>query len=199
MRYVIRTALAGAAVLGAGCAGPTVINTEDAAPPATNTVAAAPTTSRAGNAHLANAFDFAADVDGRTGYYFTSPSGRWECAIVPRVRAGCQNARSSSLGIDGAPDEVPGPDGEPTAPTAITLDRAAGPRFAAPPPPGFALEPGPARELPFNRILAVAGFRCNIQEASGISCLSEASGKGFTFSADSYAPVYTDVPADAPE
>ena len=52
--------------------------------------------------------------------------------------------------------------------------------------------------LPFNRILAVAGFRCNVQESSGISCLSETSGAGFTFSAEEYATSYVDVPPDAP-
>jgi hypothetical protein len=51
--------------------------------------------------------------------------------------------------------------------------------------------------LRFNRILAAAGFRCNVQE-SGVSCLSETSGKGFTFSAEGYTPQYTDVPANAP-
>ncbi len=52
------------------------------------------------------------------------------------------------------------------------------------PPPEFGLDPGPATVLPFNRILAVAGFRCNVQEATGISCMSELTGKGFTFSAE---------------
>ena len=63
--------------------------------------------------------------------------------------------------------------------------------------PEFTLDPGPATVLPFNRILAVAGFRCNVQE-SGVSCISERSGKGFTFSDDGVFPQYTDVPADAP-
>jgi hypothetical protein len=47
-------------------------------------------------------------------------------------------------------------------------------------------------------ILAAAGFRCNVQEATGVSCLSEFSDKGFTFSADGFAPQYTDFPMDAP-
>jgi hypothetical protein len=188
-----------AVVFTAGCAGPTVINSDETTAAQTSVVTAAPTTTRPSNAHLANAFDFAADVDGQTGYYFTSPSGRWECAIVPRVSAGCQNAQStSSIGVAGAPDEVPGPDGEPTAPNAVLVDRTAEPRFAALAPPGYALEPGPATVLPFNRVLAVAGFRCNIQEATGISCRSEAGGKGFTFSTDGFTATYTDVPADAP-
>jgi hypothetical protein len=52
--------------------------------------------------------------------------------------------------------------------------------------------------LPFNRILAVAGFRCNVQESAGVACMSEISGKGFTFSQDGFVPQYTDVPANAP-
>lgn len=199
MRSVFYVGPAALAVLCTACSGPVVINSDDATTAQPSAAAPAPTTTRPSNAHLANAFHFAADVDGQTGYYFTSPSGRWECAIVPRGSAGCQNAQStSSIGIDNAPDEVPGPDGEATAPNAILVDRTADPRFAALAPPGYALNPGPATELPFNRILAVAGFRCNVQEATGISCQSETSGKGFTFSADGFTPAYTDVPADAP-
>jgi hypothetical protein len=54
--------------------------------------------------------------------------------------------------------------------------------------------PGPAKALPFNKILAAAGFRCNVQQAS-VACLSESTGNGFTFSADGYTLSYTDVPA----
>lgn len=196
MRLLICLGLS--AVVTAGCGGPRVVTTDDAGPPPSTVAAPPPATTAPSNAHLANAFDFAADVAGQTGYYFTSPSGRWECAIIPRTSAGCQNARSTDIGIDGAPEEVPGPDGDPTAPNAIVVDRTGETRFAALSAPGFALEPGPARELPFNRILAVAGFRCNVQEATGISCLSELSGKGFTFSNESYTTTYTDVPAGAP-
>ncbi|MBX7451757.1 hypothetical protein GR927_27535 [Mycolicibacterium sp. 3033] len=181
------------------CSGPTVINTDErttttAAPPA------APSTTVASNAHLVNAFDYAAQVDGRTGYYFTSPSGRWQCAIKPRVEAGCQNADApaSAIRITDAPDDVPGPDGEPAAPNAIRVDRDRAAEFAVVPATAYGLEPDPAEVLPFNRILAVAGFRCNVQEASGISCLSETSGAGFTFSAEEYAMSYVDVPPDAP-
>ena len=41
-------------------------------------------------------------------------------------------------------------------------------------------------------------FRCNLQESKGVSCLSEESGKGFTFSADGFTLQYTEVPLDAP-
>ncbi|MDG4666859.1 hypothetical protein [Mycobacterium sp. 236(2023)] len=174
-------------LLTTACAGPTVITSDNSVTP-TAAAPPPPTTTKPSNAHLANAFDFAADVAGRTGYYFVSPSGRWKCAIIPRASAGCQNANGTALNIDGTPDSV----------TGIVVDRTADATFVTRDEPGFALEPGPATELPFNRILAVGGFRCNIQEASGISCLSELSGKGFTFSAEGFITSYTDVPADAP-
>ena len=44
--------------------------------------------------------------------------------------------------------------------------------------------------------LAAAGFRCNVQE-SGVSCQSDTSGKGFTFSADGFVPQYTDLAGGA--
>ncbi|WNG85207.1 hypothetical protein C6A87_014605 [Mycobacterium sp. ITM-2016-00317] len=198
MRSVIPALLVGTALLGTACSGPTVVNTDDAAR-APATPAPTVTTTRPSNVHLADAHDYAAEVDGRTGYYFTSPSGRWECAILPRVRAGCQNAQNAArIGIGPAPDEVPGADGEPGPPTAVVVDRTADPHFVALEPREFGLEARPAAVLPFNRVLAAAGFRCNVQEAVGISCLSELSGKGFTFSSDSYTASYTDVPVDAP-
>jgi hypothetical protein len=187
-------------LLSVACSGPTIVTTDDAAPAGTPTAAPALSTTRPSNAHLANAFHFAAQVNGATAYYFTTPSGRWQCAIMPREQAGCQNAKSpsSAIAVTGAPDEVPGPEGAPADPNAIVVDRAAEAQFAAQSPPPFGLDPGPATVLPFNRILAVAGFRCNVQEAAGISCKSEFSGKGFTFSAEGYTMTYTDVPADAP-
>ena len=199
MNLATAAALSGSALLLCACSGPTVINTEEhtttaAAPPAV------PSTTVASNAHLVNAFDYAAQVDGVTGYYFTSPSGRWQCAIKPRVEAGCQNAdaSASAIRITDAPDDVPGPEGEPEAPNAIRVDRDRAAEFTVVPATAYGLEPEPAQVLPFNRVLAVAGFRCNVQESSGISCLSETSGAGFTFSAEEYATSYVDVPPEAP-
>jgi hypothetical protein len=189
------------ALAGAGCAGPTVVTTDDtrdtAPPPAPPT-----SSTRPSNAHLANAFAYLGQggdlLDGLSVYYFTSPSGRWDCAIVPRTRAGCQNAQGAALGVTGAPDEVPDPDGGTSTPNALVVDRTTDPQFVALAPPGLTPQSGTATVLPFNRILAVGGFRCNVQENTGIACLSELSGKGFTFSADAFAPTYTDVPPDAP-
>jgi hypothetical protein len=191
--------LAAVAILAAGCSGGTVVNTEEApaAAPASTSVAPTPPAS---NAHLANAFDYVAHPPGGTSYYFTSPSGTWACAIMPRVKVGCLSATNwpSAMGITGEPDSVTDAAGEATTPNALVLTREGTAQFVAIEQPEYSLDPGPAKVLPFNRILAAAGFRCNVQEATGLSCLSELSGKGFTFSPDGLVPQYTDVPAEAP-
>lgn len=186
-----RRILAALAMLAiGGCSDQPVINTPE--PPhqaAAPTPTAAPST-RPSNAHLVNAFNYVGHVGEITGYYFTTPSGKWRCAILAHTKAGCQASSSwkSGLGVEGEPDSA----------NAIVVDRDGEPHFVALVQPEFWLDPGPANALQFNRILAAAGFRCNVQERSGVSCLSETSGKGFTFSAQGYTPQYTDVPADAP-
>jgi hypothetical protein len=111
--------------------------------------------------------------------------------------AGCQSA-GGTLGITGAPDTVTDAAGVEATPNAIVIEPDGDTQFMALEQPGFALEPGPANVLPFNRTLIAARFRCNVQEATGVSCLSEQSGNGFTFSADGFQPQYTEVPVDAP-
>lgn len=192
-------ALAAVAMLAAGCSGGTVITTDEsprAAPASTSAAPAAPPS----NAHLANAFDYVAYPPGGTSYYFTSPSGTWACGIMPRVKVGCQSATNwpSAMGVTGAPASVIDAAGERTTPNALVITREGAAQFVALEQSEFSLDPGPAKVLPFNRILAAAGFRCNVQEAVGVSCLSEFSGKGFTFSSDGVATKYTDVPPEAP-
>lgn len=189
------------AVVFAACAAVTtacdsgrIVNTDEPRPTTqTSTTTAPPPAQRTET--LVNAFDFYAQPNGLTGYYFTSPSKRWVCAVIPRERAGCQSATGSGIAITGAPDTVLDAQGEDTAPNAIQVDRVNDAQFVAIDPPGYSLLPGPAAILPFGKVLTVAGFRCNVQEASGISCLSEFTGKGFTFSADGYSLQYTDLPA----
>jgi hypothetical protein len=184
------------AVLVAGCTSGGIVNTDDARPTTqTSTTAPPPLPVPANNDNLANAFDYAAQQNGETGYYFTSPSKRWVCAVIPRETAGCQSSTGSTIPIKGAPDTVAGPQGKDASPNAIQVGIETDPQFAALEAPGYALVPGPAAVLPFNEVLIVAGFRCNVQEATGISCASEVSGKGFTFSADEYTLRYTDLPA----
>ena len=144
------------ALLAAGCSGVRVVTTGDPPVHTPTATSARPPLPPLNNAHLVDAFDYVAHVNNTAGYFFTTPSGKWRCAIVPRTKAGC------------------------------SLEQ-----------PEFWLDPGPANKLQFNRILAVAGFRCNVQE-SGVSCVSEFTGKGFTFSSDGYELHYSDVPANAP-
>ena len=187
-----------ASVALAGCSGATVIDTGE--PPAQTAVAqTAPPSTPPSNAHLVNAYDYVGHAGETTGYYFTTPSGKWRCAILARTKAGCQASSSwrSGLGITGEPDSVPDAAGQDATPNAIVVDREGDPQFVALEQPDFWLDPGPANALQFNRILAAAGFRCNVQE-SGVSCQSETTGKGFTFSAEGFTPQYTDVPASAP-
>ena len=180
-----------------GCTSEGIVNTDEPRPTMPAETAAGPELPPTNSAHLANAFDYVAHPGDQAAYYFATPSGRWKCAILPRDKAGCQGTGGGVKNIAGAPDTVPDAAGEETPPNAIVIEPEGDAHFAALDPPGFTA-PGPAKVLPFNRTLIVARFRCNIQEASGVSCLSEQSGAGFTFSADGYVPHYTEVPLDAP-
>ena len=111
-------------MLAAGCSGETVINTGE--PPAQTPAAptAAPSTPPS-NAHLANAFDYVAHVGDTTGYYFTTPSGKWRCAILTARQGGLPVRRASwpsGLGIPGEPDSVPDAAGQAATPNAIVVD-----------------------------------------------------------------------------
>jgi hypothetical protein len=182
----------------AACSGGPVVNTGERPPQPE----AAPTTPRLDEPNifnLVNAYDYFAQSDGRAGYYFTTPSGRWRCAILPHSMAGCQPSSNpkSSMGIPGEPDTVANALGEATTPNAMVVDDVGDPHFASLEQAEFTLVPGPAKVLQFNKVLAAAGFRCNVQEA-GVSCVSESTTRGFTFSAEGYTLQYTDVPANPP-
>jgi hypothetical protein len=181
-------ALSAIAALAAGCSGATVVNTSETPPRPAGAGTSAPSPPPS-NAHLVNAFDYVGHTGDTTGYYFTTPSGKWRCAILAHTKAGCQASTSwqSGLGVEGEPDST----------NAIVVGEEGDAQFVGLDQSDFALESESAKVLRFNRILAAAGFRCNVQE-SGVSCLSEASGKGFSFSADGFVPQYTDVPQGAP-
>jgi hypothetical protein len=191
------TLISVAVLATAGCSGVRVVNTGDEPPPTATSTSVAPQLPPADGAHLANAFDYVAHPDEQTGYYFTSPSGRWQCAILPRDKAGCQST-GGALGIAGAPDTVPDAAGEETTPNAVVVEPEGDAHFAALDEPGFSLATADATVLPLNRTLIVARFRCNVREETGVSCASEQSGRGFTFSAEGFLPEYSEVPVDAP-
>jgi hypothetical protein len=197
-RFTSAALAAVAALTAAACSGGPVVNTGDTSAPTGAAASTAPPTTRPNNFNLVNAHDYFANSDGRAGYYFTTPSGRWRCAILPRSRAGCQSTSSpkSSMGIPGEPETVVNAQGVTHTPNAIVVEGVGDAHFAWLEREEFTLVPGPANALQFNKILAAAGFRCNVQEA-GVSCLSESTGKGFTFSAEGYTLQYTDVPGNA--
>lgn len=182
----------------AGCGSPTVVNTGEPWTPVETSSPPPGLPAHRTNEQLADASEFYVPAETPKVYRFVTPSGRWQCEIVPHASAGCRAVTASRLPISGAPASVPGPDGEPRTPDTILIDRVSDVRFvaiaAAEDATGTdsAADP-PVATLPFGTVLQVAGFRCNVQEATGVSCGSESSGKGFTFSADGYTAVYTDV------
>lgn len=183
-----------AAVLTAvGCSS-SVVNTKDAAPP-TETQTTPTSTARPSNENLVNAFDYYVTSDATAGYYFVTPSGSWRCVIVPLTWVGCQSANSPArIGIAGAPQTVTDDKGQSVAPNAIVAKTMGDPGFASMPAAMFKPPTGTAKTLPYNKILAAAGFRCNISEQAGVSCLSEEAENGFTFAADKVSWQYTDLP-----
>lgn len=189
--HVRRLVVVVIAALAVGCADAVVVNTGES-PPRTET-SASPTPTRRSDPNLVDAHAYYLSAGDVKGYYFTTPSGNWNCAILPHSQAGCQ-ATAGALRVAGAPDTVEDPDGDPVAPNAIAVSDEGDPGFAWLDNPGFSVPTGKAAVLDFNQTLAAAGFRCNVQEA-GVSCQNEMSQKGFTFSASDYAPRYTPVPA----
>lgn len=191
MNIVKASAIPVVAAVLTGCASGAVINTGET-PQSDPTSSSAVAVPPINTASLVDPTDYIVQVDGRTGYYFSTPSGRWACAILPRDRAGCEstNGLSAGVGIADAPDVLV--EGEATTPNAIVVDRDHDATFVVLDQSQFATDS--AKALPFGKVLAVAGFRCNVQEESGMSCLRELTGKGFTFSADGYTLQYTDVP-----
>ncbi|MGK2869153.1 MAG: hypothetical protein ACSLFA_21370 [Mycobacterium sp.] len=192
MRLVLGSACAVVAI--AGCGSPGIVNTGEPWTPAETSAPPAQLPQYSSNAQLADASEFYGEVDGQKAYRFVTPSGRWQCVIIPQTSAGCRPATSAQLSISGAPTAVPGADGDTTAPDTIVIDRLSDVGFIAAAPDADTGSTEPMVTLPFGRVLAAAGFRCNVQEATGVSCGSESSGKGFTFSTDGYTGVYTDVP-----
>src|SRR5690349_5430892 len=128
-----------------GCSGATVVNTPETSgePAAAAPVASSPPPS---NAPPVNAFDYAGRACDITGYYFTTPSGKWRCAILTRIKAGCQASSSWQSGL--------GVEGEPESTNALVVDEQGDPQFVTLDQPEFSVESGTAKALPFNRILA---------------------------------------------
>src|ERR1700758_1663204 len=143
-RYAVCVMIAGLTV---ACAPSVVVNTGET-PPRTQTPASSEPTGRV-DPNLVDAHAYYMTSDGMKGYYFTTPSGKWSCAILPRSQAGCQApTRAQLMGIPGAPDTVQGPNGA-VAPNAIAVGDEGDAGFTWLDLPGFSLRTGKAMVLDF--------------------------------------------------
>ena len=115
-------------------------------------------------------------------YYFTSPSTKFECAVVtaPNPVAGCHGALPAN-----APT-VPAAGGAGrVAPNAIRVTDSGAGEFASTGDPAFHRFDAPAKALPYGSPLRVQGFTCTVDERTGVTCASSA-GHGFTVSDSAY-------------
>ena len=149
------------ATLTVACAHSVVVNTGES--PSRTQPAASPSPTGRSDPNLVDAHEYYVTSDNVKGYYFTTPSGKWICAIIPHSEAGCQAAGGGpAISILGGPDTVEGPDGAAVTPNAIAVNDDGEPGFTWLDPPGFSVPTGKAMVLDFNKTLAAAGFRCNV-------------------------------------
>lgn len=139
----------------------------------------------------ADARAYFANSGGINGYYFTTPTGRWHCAIIvggdPHM-AGCQPATNTGagIGVKGAPTVESNYSHKQVPPDTILIERGSEPRFAVLRQAVFRLAPQEAKVLPYNTSLSADGFTCTARD-SGVSCADDASRKGFTFSTEGFS------------
>lgn len=136
---------------------------------------------------------------GLQGFFFTTPSGLWRCAILADSTqggsddqmAGCQPSSSMPMNVAGAPSVPDHYSRDATAPNAILVNATEDARFASLSQALFwRYDTTPV--LSYGQTLSTNGFSCNVQE-SGVSCRSDRSGKGFTFSTFGYQFEYIEA------
>ncbi|WP_230595463.1 hypothetical protein [Rhodococcoides fascians] len=150
--------------------------------------------------NLVDPSPFAVYAGGAAGYYFTTPSGLWRCAILgdsaqrgPDERmTGCQPKTSTDMAVAGAPQVQQFGSSKMGAPNAILVNAVEPARFASLSQALFWRMDGLTPVLPYGETLAVDGFTCNVQE-SGVSCRSDNTGHGFQFSTNGYVFEYAEA------
>ena len=119
---------------------------------------------------------------GLQGFFFTTPSGLWRCAILADSAqggsddqmAGCQPSSSMPMNVAGAPSVPDHYSRDATAPNAILVNATEDARFASLSQALFwRYDTTPV--LSYGQTLSTSGFSCNVQE-SGVSCRSDRSG-----------------------
>ncbi|PPJ35154.1 hypothetical protein C5E45_27285 [Nocardia nova] len=140
---------------------------------------------------VADARTYFANSGGIDGYYFTTPTGRWQCAIIvggdPHM-AGCQPATNigAGIGVKGAPTVESSYSHKQVPPDTILIERGSEPRFAVLRQAVFRLAPEEAKVLPYNTSLSADGFTCTARD-SGLSCTDDTSRRGFAFSTEGFS------------
>ncbi|WP_435591388.1 PASTA domain-containing protein [Nocardia sp. bgisy118] len=191
-KSVMRAAAAFAATLTVLLSGCSSGNSDTATAPTTTTqvpaapaAAATPTTS----AKPADTAEYRQDDDGfgRAGYFFTSPSGAFSCAIfdasvsaygVP-VGAACQGRAATPAGAqdcaqpEGLQAPVPGLGVGPSGTNFFCI--AGSPLFTT-----------TSTVLPYGSSLTANGYTCHSAQ-NGVSCSENLNGKGFRVSRESSA------------
>lgn len=141
---------------------------------------------------------------GQAGYFFTTPSGLWRCAILTASAqsgadtqmAGCQPKTSTDIDVEDAPLVADHGSDNLVRPNAILVNRTDDPRFARLSQALFWRTDGTTPVLPYGQTLSTDGFSCNVQE-TGVSCRSDTSTRGFSFSTHGFD--YRYVEALAPQ
>lgn len=188
-RLCLLLTCASAALLVGGCATTTdgtaapspqtvTTTTHPTTPPRTTGRTPAPTTTTAVPA--AQVAEYAGGTSG--SYYFTSPSTKFECAVItaPQPVAGCHGK------LPGTAPQVPVPGGPgTTAPNAIRVNATKPGEFTSTGDPAFHRFDGPVKALPYGSPLRVQGFTCTVDARAGVTCESGA-GHGFTVSDNDY-------------
>ncbi|MFI8568914.1 hypothetical protein ACIGGF_20395 [Rhodococcus sp. NPDC078407] len=122
-------------------------------------------------------------------YYFSSPSGKFECgiAVLESSIAGCHGSLP-----DSAPDvSDSGASGTTVKPNAVQLIAGSPAKFETLGDPKFHRFDGPAAALPYGEVLTVPGsgssngLQCSVDEQAGVTCTDQV-GHGFTVSTEDF-------------
>lgn len=161
--------------------------------------ASEPATSASPTRQLATPNDYVSRGSRYPQWGFVTPSSEWMCVIGAYPSGGDNAACAVSPNQGPLPiADVPfaqAPTGEISSqiPNVISIPESSDPAFRVVAEPIWS-GADPPRELPYDTVLQVGGFSCNVQRA-GVSCRSDSTGMGFTFSTKGYELTYTDVPA----
>ncbi|MDI9933592.1 hypothetical protein QM588_24520 [Rhodococcus sp. IEGM 1354] len=154
--------------------------------PSSTTPSSTTATTPSAVAQQANPKQYAGKAPG--WYYFTSPSGKFECgiAVLETSIAGCHGSLP-----DSAPEVTDSASSDRVKPNSVQIIAGSPAKFESLGDPKFHRFDGPAAALPYGEELTVAGsgstngLRCSVDEQNGVTCTDQV-GHGFTVSDDDF-------------